>query len=153
MDNTLSRLQQLGLMLPPAPPPVANYLGTQRFHDILFISGRKSELTGAVGVEVDPEQAKLAARDTMLLLLSIIKNDIGQLDHIERILKVQGFIRSGPAFTGQPQVLDGASELLIELWGDNGRHARTATGTSQLPYGATIQLDMILQLHQNYDQT
>lgn len=146
MSSVQERLQQLGLQLPPSPAPVANYLGTQQYADILFVSGRKSELQGAVGVEVTEAAAKQAARDTALLLLSIIHQDLGTLDSIHRILKLQGFIRSGPEFTRQPQVLDGASELLIEIWGEHGRHARTATGTSQLPYGATIQLDMMVQL-------
>ncbi len=113
---------------------------------MLFVSGRKSELCGKVGTSVTVEQAKEAARDTVVLLLSIIKNDTKDLDLIEGIIKLQGFIRSSKKFTNQPQVLDGASELLIELFGENGRHARTATGVAQLPYGATIQLDMILKL-------
>jgi len=82
----------------------------------------------------------------VVLILAIVKKDIKNLDLIQGAVKLQGFIRSAPNFTRQPQVLDGASELLIHLLGDNGRHARTATGVTQLPYGATIQLDMILKL-------
>lgn len=143
-------MQAQGLGLPPPPKAVANYLGTKRCQNLLFVSGRKSELQGAVGVAVTQAAAKDAARDTMLLLLAIIKNDIGSLDHILSIVKVQGFIRSGPDFMYHPQVLDGASELLISLWGEQGRHARTATPTSQLPYGATIQLDMVVELAGQY---
>jgi len=141
-----NKLKELGLKLDMPKAAVANYLGTKRIGDLLFVSGRKSELTGKVGTSVTVEQAKEAARDTVVLLLSIIKNDIKDLDLIEGIIKLQGFIRSSKKFTNQPQVLDGASELLIELFGENGRHARTATGVAQLPYGATIQLDMILKL-------
>jgi enamine deaminase RidA (YjgF/YER057c/UK114 family) len=79
-------------------------------------------------------------------MLSIVKNDIKDLDLIEGVVKLQGFIRSADHFTRQPMVLDGATELLIALFGEEGRHARTATGTSQLPFGATIQLDMVLKL-------
>ena len=141
-----NKLNNLGIRLEQPKAPVANYLGSKRMGDILFVSGRKSELTGEVGSDVSEEQAKKAARDTVVLILSIIKNDIKDLDLIEGVVKLQGFIRSSENFTRQPQVLDGASELLIDLFGDKGRHARTATGAAQLPYGASIQLDMILKL-------
>ena len=141
-----NKLNNLGIRLEQPKAPVANYLGSKRMGDILFVSGRKSELTGEVGSDVSEEQARKAARDTVVLILSIIKNDIKDLDLIEGVVKLQGFIRSSASFTRHPQVLDGASELLIDLFGDNGRHARTATGVAQLPYGASIQLDMILKL-------
>lgn len=140
------RLKELGLSLGPAKDHVANYLGTKQVGNILYVSGRKSDLMGAVGTAVTESQAKEAARHTVLLLLAIIKRDIGNLDKIEGIIKLQGFIKSSADFTRQPQVLDGATELLIELFGESGRHARTATGVYQPPYGATVQIDMIVQL-------
>ena len=140
------KLDVLGISLDPPKAPVANYLGSKQVGNLLYVSARKSELLGTVGIDVTEQEAKDAARDTAILLLSIIKNDIKDLDLIKGVVKMQGFIRSSPDFTRQPQVLDGASELLIELFGEDGRHARTATGTHQLPYGATIQLDMILEL-------
>ena len=140
------KLKSLGIYLEPAKRPVANYLGTKRVGDLLFVSGRKSELTGRVGKEVTEEQAREAARDTVVLMLAIIKNDISNLDLIEGVIKVQGFIRASKNFNKLPQVLDGASDLLIEIFGERGKHARTATGAGQLPYGATVQIDMILQL-------
>jgi len=140
------KLKNLGIKLAPPKPPVANYLGTKQVGDLLYVSARVSQLTGTVGKDVTEEEAKKAAHATMILLLSIIKKDIVDLDKIADVAKLQGFIRSSDKFTRQPQVLDGASELLIELFGENGKHARTATGVNQLPYGATIQLDMILQL-------
>ena len=140
------KLNGFGLVLESPKSSVANYLGTKRAGSLLFVSGRKSELVGAVGLDVTEAQAKEAARDTVLLMLSIVKNDIKDLDLIIGVVKVHGFIRSAENFKRQPQVLDGASDLLIELFGEEGRHARTATGVSQLPYGATIQLDMILLL-------
>ncbi len=82
----------------------------------------------------------------MLDLLAIIKADIGDLDKIVSILKLQGFVNSATSFTAQPRVIDGASELLIALYGESGKHARTATGAAQLPYGASIQLDMVVEL-------
>jgi enamine deaminase RidA (YjgF/YER057c/UK114 family) len=141
-----TKLINLGLPLESPKQPVANYVGSKRIGDLLFVSGRKSELIGEVGTDVTEEQAKEAARKTVVLILAIVKKDIKDLDLIEGVVKLQGFIRSSTHFTRQPQVLDGASELLIDLFGENGHHARTATGVSQLPFGATIQLDMILKL-------
>lgn len=144
--NIEQKLSSLGIKLEPPKLPVANYLGTKRVGGLLFVSGRKSELIGEVGTDITEEQAKKAARETVIDLLSIIKNDINDLDQIAGVVKLQGFIRSSSTFTRQHSVLDGASELLIELFGENGRHARTATGVSQLPFGASVQLKMILEL-------
>ena len=145
------RLQALGLALPEAKAPVANYLGTKRCGNLLFVSGRVSQLRGEVGTEVSVGEAKAAAQATVLDLLAIIKSDIGNLDHIIAVDQVRGFVRSAPTFTAQPVVIDGASDLLIQLWGDAGRHARTATGAAQLPFGAAVQLDMILRLCDRHD--
>jgi enamine deaminase RidA (YjgF/YER057c/UK114 family) len=90
--------------------------------------------------------AKTAARDTLLDLLAIVKADIGDLDRIASVEKLQGFVRSAPTFTGQPEVIDGASDLIVALFGDAGRHARTATGAAQLPFGASVQLDLVLRI-------
>jgi len=140
------RLRALGLTLPPAKAPVANYLGTKRSGDLLFVSGRVSQLRGEVGSEVTVADATIAARDAMMDLLAIVKQDIGDLDRIVSVEQVRGFVRSAPTFTEQPRVIDGASDLLIALYGENGRHARTTTGAAQLPYGASIQIDMIVRL-------
>lgn len=140
------RLQELGITLAPPKPPVGSYLGSKRLGELLFVSGRVSECRGEVGTDVSVEDAKQAARDTVLTILSIVKQDIGALDLIVGVLKVQGFIRSSSGFTRQYEVLDGASDLLIALFGESGRHARTATGVAQLPFGAAVQLDMVLQL-------
>jgi enamine deaminase RidA (YjgF/YER057c/UK114 family) len=141
-----SRLHALGLELPAAKTPVANYLGTKRSGDLLFVSGRVSQLHGEVGTEISVSDAAQAARDTMLQLLAIIKVDIGDLDRILSIERMQGFVRSASTFIEQPRVIDGASDLLIALFGEAGRHARTATGAAQLPYGAAIQLDLVVRL-------
>jgi enamine deaminase RidA (YjgF/YER057c/UK114 family) len=141
-----ARLDELGLTLPAPKPPVANYLGTKRSGDLLFVSGKVSALRGEVGSEVDVARAKLAARDAMLDLLAIIKQDIGDLDRIVSVERLHGFVRSAPTFIAQPEVIDGASDLLVELLGQAGRHARSATGVNQLPFGAAVQLDLILRL-------
>ena len=141
-----SRLCELGLSLPTPKSPVANYLPTKQSGDLLFVSGKVSALRGEVGSEIDTAQAKLAARDTMLDLLAIIKQDLGDLDRIISVERVHGFVRSAPSFVAQPEVIDGASDLLVQLLGPAGRHARSATGVHQLPFGATVQLDMILRV-------
>jgi len=146
MSAVEERLHALGLTLPPAKAPVANYLGTKQSGDLLFVSGRVSQRRGEVGTEMTVEEAKVAARDAMLDLLAIIKQDIGDLDRIASIEQVRGFVRSAPSFLEQPRVIDGASELLIALYGEAGRHARTATGAAQLPFGAAVQLDMVVRL-------
>jgi enamine deaminase RidA (YjgF/YER057c/UK114 family) len=140
------RLHELGLVLPPPKAPVANYLGTKQSGDLLFVSGRVSQRRGEVGTELTMEDAKTAARDAMLDVLAIIKQDIGDLDRIVSIEQLRGFVRSAPTFTELPRVIDGASELLIALYGDAGRHARTATGAAQLPFGAAVQLDLVVRL-------
>jgi len=146
MSRVETLLEDMGLALPLLKAPLANYLGTKRSGNLLFVSGRVSELCGQVGTDVSGEEAKIAARDAMLDLLAIIKADIGDLDKIVSILKLQGFVNSATSFTAQPRVIDGASELLIALYGESGKHARTATGAAQLPYGASIQLDMVVEL-------
>jgi enamine deaminase RidA (YjgF/YER057c/UK114 family) len=140
------QLKRLGIELPEPPPPVANYVATRRSGALLFVSGRKSELTGTVGAEVDESAAKEAARRTMITLLAIIKADIGDLDRIAAVVKVNGIVRSAPGFDRQAQVIDGASDLLVDVFGEAGKHARTATG-AQPPFGATVQLELVLELH------
>jgi enamine deaminase RidA (YjgF/YER057c/UK114 family) len=140
------RLRRMGLALPAPHAPVGQYLAAKRSGDLLFVSARVSELRGAVGVEVSLQAARIAARDTILQLLAIVKQEIGSLDTIVSVECVRGFVRSANDFTQQPEVMDGASDLLIELWGEPGRHARTATGVLQLPFGAAVQIDLIVRL-------
>jgi len=146
MSAVEERLRELGLALPPPKAPVANYVGTKQSGNLLFVSGRVSQRRGEVGTELSVEEAAMAARDAMLDVLAIIKHDIGNLDRIVSIEQLRGFVRSSPAFTDQPRVIDGASDLLIALYGDAGRHARTATGAVQLPFGAAVQLDLVVRL-------
>jgi enamine deaminase RidA (YjgF/YER057c/UK114 family) len=121
-------------------------LGSKRLGELLFASGRVSDCIGEVGTDVTLEKATEAARNTALMVLAITKQDIKDLDLIAGILKLTGFVRSSAGFIEQPKVIDGASDLLIELFEENGRHARTATGVAQLPFGASVQLDIIFQL-------
>ena len=146
MGRFEDRLRELGLELPVPGTPVANYIGTKRSGDLLFVSGRVSALRGEVGSAISALEAKESARVTLLDIFAIIKRDIGNLDRIISVEKLQGFVRSSPTFTEHPEVLDGASDLLVDLLGEPGRHARTATGAAQLPFGAALQLDLIVRL-------
>ena len=146
MGRIADRLGQLGIELPAPKRPVANYLGCKRSGDLLFVSARVSERAGEVGTQIDREEAKQAARQAALSILSIVQAEIGDLDRIESVERMQGFVRSAASFTEQPYVIDGASEVLIEIFGQAGHHARTATGAAQLPFGAAVQLDMVMRM-------
>ncbi len=147
MGKIEEKLLELGETLPPPKEHVANYLGCKRSGNILYVSARVSQIRGEVGTDLKVSEAKLAARGALLDILAIIKHEIGDLDQIVSVEKMVGFVRSASTFTEQPKVIDGASDLLIDLWGENGRHARTATGVAQLPFGAAVQLEMILRLN------
>jgi len=146
MGRIEKKLEQLDEILPVAKSPVANYLGCKLSGSTLYVSGRVSQARGEVGSDLTVDESRLAARSALLDVLAIVKAEIGDLDRISSVLKMNGFVRSAASFTEQPQVIDGASDLLIELFGDSGRHARTATGVAQLPFGAAVQLEMILAL-------
>jgi enamine deaminase RidA (YjgF/YER057c/UK114 family) len=148
MGKIEDKLSGLGEALPDPKKPVANYLGCKRSGNTLYVSGRVSQLCGEVGSDLTLAEAQLAAKGALLDILAIIKEEIGDLDSIVSVEKVVGFVRSAPTFTEQPKVIDGASDLLISLFGEDGRHARTATGVVQLPFGAAVQLDIILRMAQ-----
>lgn len=146
------RLQELGLELPAPPEPAAAYIPAVRAGDLLFISGQlpwiKGELRykGKVGKELTVEQGQAAARLCALNALSIAKAALGNLDLVERVVQVSGFVASADGFTDQPQVINGASELLIQAFGEKGRHARMAIGTNELPRGTPVEIAFIFQV-------
>lgn len=146
MNNIERRLTELGETLPEPKTPVANYLGCKQAGSTLYVSARVSRTRGEAGTDIDLAEARQAAREALLDILAIIKADIGSLDRIVSVDKMIGFVRSAPTFTEQPAVVDGASDLLVELFGDAGRHARTATGVAQLPFGAAVQLEMVMTI-------
>jgi enamine deaminase RidA (YjgF/YER057c/UK114 family) len=146
------RLNELGLTLPAPPKPVANYLPVVRVDNLLFLSGvlpsRDGQLvmTGKVGQNLSIEQGVEAARVAVLNGLSIIRSTTGSLDQVKQIVKMVGYIASAPGFVDQPQVLNGASDLLVSLFGDAGRHARVAVGAAELPRHAPVEIDLIVQI-------
>ncbi|MDF0666582.1 MAG: RidA family protein [Nitrospira sp.] len=147
------RLKELGLILPAPPKPVANYVPVIRVGDLLFLSGvlpsRDGQLvmTGKLGGDLTVQQGVEAARMAALNGLSIIRSEAGLLDRVKRIVKMVGYIASAPGFTDQPQVLNGASDLLVSVFGEAGRHARVAVGAAELPCMAPVEIELIVELY------
>ena len=143
-----ARLAELGLTLPEVVPPLASYVPAVRTGEFVFTSGQlpmvggKLELTGKVGAEVTAEEAKEQARICALNALAAVKSVIGDLDRIEQVVKVVGFVASASDFTGQPGVVNGASELLGEVLGAAGVHARSAVGVAVLPLDAPVEVEI-----------
>ncbi|BBA98253.1 hypothetical protein RVR_4378 [Actinacidiphila reveromycinica] len=147
-----SRLADLGLTLPEVVPPLAAYQPAVRSGAYVFTSGQlpmvagKLPVTGKVGAEVSPEQAKELAATCALNALAAVRSVAGDLDRIARVVKVVGFVASAPDFTGQPAVVNGASELLGAVLGDRGVHARSAVGVAVLPLDAPVEVEIQVEL-------
>ncbi|SOD67730.1 Enamine deaminase RidA, house cleaning of reactive enamine intermediates, YjgF/YER057c/UK114 family [Streptomyces zhaozhouensis] len=146
------RLTELGLELPPVVPPVAAYVPAVISGRYVYTSGQVPLVAGAlpvagkVGAEVDEERARDMARLCALNALAAVKSVVGDLDRVARVVKVLGFVASAPGFTGQPQVVNGASELLGEVFGERGRHARSAVGVAVLPLDAPVEVELQVEL-------
>ena len=146
------KLAEIGLTLPVAAVPVAAYVPAVKTGNLVFTAGQlpivdgKVVITGKVGAEVTPEQAKDMAQICALNALAAISL-VADIDQIERIIRVGGFVNGVPGFVAIPQVVNGASELLIKLFGEvNGKHARTAIGVAELPLNAPVEVEMVVQL-------
>jgi len=152
MAEVLTRLAQLGLELPPPPPPAANYVPAMRAGELVFLSGQTPKsghellYQGRLGEQVSIEQGYLAAQVCCLRLLSALQDCCGDLDKVQQIVKLTGFVNAGSAFSAHPQVINGASDLLEKLFGERGRHARAAVGSSSLPGSAAVEIELIVQL-------
>lgn len=150
MSQIDARLQELGLSLPTPPNPVAAYVPAVLHQGLLYISGQlpmvdgQLSCTGHVGQDVSLEAAQAAARVCTLNALAIAKDVLGDLDRIARIVKVGGFVSSAADFTDQPKVINGCSELLGEIFGEAGRHARAAVGVNALPLGAAVEIEFVI---------
>lgn len=150
--SIIDRLKELGIILPTPPRPVAAYVPAVRTGNLLFISGQlpsvdgKVQYTGKVPSEVSPDDAYAAARLAALNALAVAQSELGSLDRVTRVVRVTGHVASAPGFTGQPAVVNGASELLGELFGERGRHSRAALGAAELPLGACVEVEMILEV-------
>ncbi|MQA93855.1 MAG: RidA family protein [Streptosporangiales bacterium] len=146
------RIAELGLVLPEVVPPVAAYLPAVRTGSYVYTAGQvplvegKLPAKGKVGAEVSPEEAKELARICALNAIAAVKSEVGELSAVVRIVKVVAFVASDPGFTGQPQVANGASELLGEVFGDNGKHARSAVGVAALPIDAPVEVELVAEV-------
>ena len=144
--SALARLAELGITLPEVAPPAGAYVPAVRTGTLVYTSGQVArELSGKVGAEVSEADAKDAARSCALNALAAIDALVG-LDSVVRVVKVLGFVASAPGFTGQPGVINGASELLGEVFGDAGAHARSAVGVAELPLGVPVEVEMIVEV-------
>ena len=151
MTTAGKRLAELGIVLPPVAPPVAAYVPAVRTGDLVFTSGQLPLVagtlrrTGRVGAEVSADDAKECARICALNALAAVDALVG-LDAIRRVVKVVGFVASAPGFIGQPGVVNGASELFGEVFGEAGTHARSAVGVTELPLGAPVEVEILVEV-------
>ncbi|NLY53306.1 MAG: RidA family protein [Firmicutes bacterium] len=147
MGKIEQRLQELGIELPEVPNSLGNYIPANRSGNLVYTSGQGSRnILGKVGGELSIEDGYAAAREATLRCLACLKAELGSLDRVEKVFKVLGFIASAPGFTDQPTVLNGCSDLLIEVFGEKGRHARSAIGVSELPEGIAVEVEILVQV-------
>ena len=152
MAEIESKLAELGYELPPPPDPVGNYLPISRSGNVMWLAGVGSRMAtgeriaGKLGSDLTVDQGYEAARWAALNLLARMKAELGDLDRVTRILKVVGMVNSAPTFTGQAAVVDGASDLFVALYGDRGRHARSAPGMASLPGDTAVICDCVIEV-------
>jgi enamine deaminase RidA (YjgF/YER057c/UK114 family) len=147
-----ARLQELGIELPEVGAPVANFVLAVRTGDLVFCSGNGplkpdgSWITGNVGDDLTIEQGYEAARLTGIQLLAVLKNELGDLNKVKRVVKVLGMVNADPEFTEHPKVINGFSDLMVEVFGEKGKHARAAVGMNSLPFGIACEIEMIVEV-------
>ncbi len=147
-----ARLKELGITLPEPAKPIANYIPSVRVGNLLFLAGHgpirdgKATARGKLGKELSVEEGYKVARDVGLNLLASARAALGSLDKVKRVVKVLGMVASAEGFTDQPKVLNGFSDLMVEVFGENGRHARSAVGMAELPMGIPVEIEMILEV-------
>jgi len=146
------KLKQMGIVLPESPKPLANYVRTVRTGNLLFVSGHgpyndgKTLLVGKLGKEVTIEEGYKTARNVAVNCLASIRENLGSLDKVKRVVKLLGMVNCTEDFREQPKVMNGASDLLVEVFGEGGRHARSAVGMQALPNQIPVEIEMILEV-------
>ncbi len=141
------RLAELGLRLPPVFPPAANYVGCVVDGSLVHVGGHgpidgNDVVIGKVGGDLTLDDGRRAARMTALSILATLEAELGDLDRIRRIIKVFGMVNAAPGFERMPQVIDGCSDLLVDVFGEAGRHTRTAVGLAELPFGIAVEIEL-----------
>ena len=153
MGNIENKIKDLGLQLPEPPKPLAAYIPAKQVGNLIFTAGQlpmvngEIILKGLLGQDVEIDPAYNAAKICTLNALSAIKGVIGDLDKIKQVVRVVGYVASVPTFTQQPAVVNGASELLLEIFGENGKHARSAVGMAVLPLNAAVEIELTVELN------
>ncbi len=147
----LEKIASLGLTLPAVPAPVAAYVNCVRTGNLLFLSGGlpidgDRKVIGKVPTTISIDEAKEGARMIILNRLAVIQDEIGTLDRVKQVVALTGFVNSEPDFYGHPQVMNGASELLVEIFGDKGKHSRTALGAAALPLNVAVEINLIVEI-------
>ena len=149
------RLDELGIQLPDPPAPVANYVGAVQTGNLVFLAGHGpllpdgNYITGKLGRDLTLEEGYAAARQTGIALLATLKREIGDLSRVTRIVKVNGMVNATPDYTEQPNVINGCSDLLVEVFGPEiGKHARAAVGMNSLPIGIAVEIEMIVEVRE-----
>ncbi|HSA58451.1 MAG TPA: RidA family protein [bacterium] len=151
MANTDGKLQELQITLPEVQP-AGNYLPAQRSGNLLYVSGQLPKVEGRiafkgrVGKDLNVESGRRAAKACLANILAVLKQELGTLDKVKKIVKLTGYINTYPGFSDHPKVMDAASEQLVEIFGDAGRHARTVIGVVELPAGAAMEMDLIVEV-------
>ena len=142
------KLKELGITLAPVTPPVANYVNAVRTGNLLFLAGKgpASGVVGIVGKDITVEQAYGHARTTGLNLMAVMRDELGSLDRVKRIVKVLGMVNAVPGFTDQPKVINGCSDLFVEVFGERGKHARSAVGMGSLPNNIPVEIEVIVEV-------
>lgn len=151
MSNPESILAELGIELPSPPTPAANYVPYVRSGNMLYVSGQVSAtedgvVVGTLGQDMTTDDGAAAAMTCGIFLLAQVKKATGDLSKVRRVVKLTGFVASAPSFTSQPKVVNGASDLMVAVFGDAGRHARSAVGVAALPLGAAVEVEGIFEL-------
>ena len=150
--NAEERLSELGIELPEVSPPVANYVNAVRSGNLLFLAGKGPQktdgtyITGKVGVDLTQEQGQEADRLTAINQLAVLKAELGDLNKVKRIVKVTGMVNAAPDFGNQPEVINGFSDLMVEVFGERGKHARAAVGMGSLPRNIAVEIEMIVEV-------
>ena len=151
MGRISDRLSELGISLPPARAPMANYVPARRVGNLVYTAGQVSgaegrEIKGKLGQELSVEQGRAAARLSALNCLAALLTVIDSLDSVKQLVRVGAFINSAAGFDQQPAVANGASDLFVEVFGDVGRHARTAVGVNELPAGFAVEVELVVEI-------
>jgi enamine deaminase RidA (YjgF/YER057c/UK114 family) len=140
------RLIEIEASLPPVPQVGGNYVHAVRTGNLLFLAGKGVHVTGKVGADFTREQAYQFARETGLILLAVMKQELGTLQRVKRVVKVLGMVNSTPDFFDHPFVINGCSDLFVEVFGEDGRHARSAVGMGSLPLGIPVEIEAIVEV-------